>query len=60
MPTNFRKTKSGVTATARDTGKTYHSANMSDAEKAAKLREEFKHIKETHPIFKKKSGKERT
>lgn len=46
MPDTFRKTGSGVTATSKDTGKSYHSDTMGEAKKAAGLRDYFKHLKE--------------
>jgi len=54
MPYEERKTKSGVTVTSKDSGKRFHANSEADAKKDEKLREEFKHMRETHPLFKRK------
>ena len=47
MPYAEKKTKAGVTVTAKNTGKQYHTKSEADAKKLEKLHEMFKHMRET-------------
>lgn len=54
MPYDERKTKSGVTVTSKDSGKSFHAPSEAAAKKDEQLHEMFKHLREGHPLFKKK------
>lgn len=50
MPYEERKTKSGVTVTNKDTGRSFHASSEAAANRDEKLREAFKHIRESGAI----------
>ena len=50
MPYEERKTKLGVTVTNKDTGKSFHASSEAAAKRDEKLREAFRHMRESAAI----------
>lgn len=50
MPYDERKTKSGVTVTSKDSGKSFHAPSEAAAKKDEQLHEMFKHMRESGKI----------